>query len=95
MQFVLHCQAQTTPKARHTSAASAAFLRASSCCDVLPPVPVPGALPPSVRGGPPTLRGTEDVPVFGGGAESRVRPGCAKASGDDSLPQRLPIVVKS
>lgn len=31
--------------------------------------------------------------VGGGGAEARVRPGCAKGSGEDSLPQRFPIVL--
>lgn len=31
--------------------------------------------------------------VVGGGAEERVRPGWANASGDDSLPQRFPIFV--
>jgi len=56
-----------------TSAASAAFLLASSFCEsVCAPV-----APPSVRGGPPTFRGTGAV-VWGGGAEERVRPGCAK-----------------
>lgn len=50
-------------------------------------------LPPNVRAGPPTLRGREDVGLEGGGAAPRVRPGCEKASEDDSLPQRLPMVM--
>jgi hypothetical protein len=76
-----------------TSAASAAALRASSAL----------AVPPTVRGGPPTLvglglgwgmgacRGTDEVPFWGGGAEERVRPGVEKWEGDEGLPQRLPI----
>jgi hypothetical protein len=74
-----------------TSAASAAFLLASSFCesDCAPE----DAAPPSVRGGPPTFRGTEEVfALFGAGAESRVRPGWENGSGDDSLPHKLPIV---
>jgi hypothetical protein len=47
-------------------------------------------LEPSVRGGPPTFLGMDDV-LFGGGAEDKVLPGCEKAS-VDSLPQQLPIV---
>lgn len=31
--------------------------------------------------------------LLGGGAEERVRPGWAKGSGEDSLPQILPMVV--
>ena len=50
---------------------------------------------PSVLGGPPTFRGTEEVFVLeAGGAEESVRPGCANGSGEDSLPQRFPIVKK-
>ena len=30
--------------------------------------------------------------LLGAGAEERVRPGWAKGSGDDSLPQRFPMV---
>ncbi len=38
--------------------------------------------------------GTEDILEFdGGGAEPTVRPGWEKGSGEDSLPQRLPIFV--
>jgi hypothetical protein len=48
-------------------------------------------LEPSARGGPPTLAGIEEVLLVGGGAEESVRPGCEKGSGEDSLPQRLPI----
>lgn len=56
-----------------------------------PVVPPP---PPSVRGGPPTTRllagmGAEDRCC---GAESRLLPVPAKASGFDSLPQRAPMV---
>ncbi len=58
-----------------TSAASAAFLLASSCC-ALPPVFPADEFDPSVLGGPPTFLGTEDVLLLpGGGAEERVRPG--------------------
>jgi hypothetical protein len=58
-----------------TSAASAAFLLASSCC-ALPPAFPADEFDPSVRGGPPTFFGTADVLVLlGGGAEERVRPG--------------------
>jgi hypothetical protein len=60
---------------RLTTAASAAFLRASSCC-ALPPAVVADELDPSVLGGPPTFLGTADVLVLlGGGAEESVRPG--------------------
>ena len=77
-----------------TSAASAAFLLASSCALLLCGT---GEAEPSVRGGPPTTTflGTDEVGfvvVFCGAAEERVRPGWEKASGEDSLPQRLPIV---
>jgi hypothetical protein len=58
-----------------TSAASAAFLLAFSCC-ALPPAFVGDEFVPSVLGGPPTFLGTEEVLVLlGGGAEERVRPG--------------------
>jgi len=82
-----------------TSAACAAFLRASSGPEGAPkPPPLP--LLPSFRGGPPTLlaevvvaaeaeAGTEAV-VGTEGMSPRRRPGCAKAS--DSLPQKLPIL---
>jgi hypothetical protein len=82
-----------------TSAACAAFLRASSGPEGVPkPPPLP--LLPSFRGGPPTLlaedvvaveaeAGTEAVVGTEGMSPSR-RPGCAKAS--DSLPQKLPIL---
>lgn len=57
----------------HTSAASAAFLRASFAS------PLVGEDPPRVRGGPPTFLGTLEVGFgFGGdvGAEEEsVRPG--------------------
>jgi hypothetical protein len=71
-----------------TSAASAAFLRASSSDEVFA-----FEVPPSVLGGPPTFlcAGTEEV-VFVGGAEERVRPGWEKGSFEDSLLQRAPIL---
>jgi len=48
---------------------------------------------PSVLAGPPTLLGIVEVLfVFGAGAEERVLPGCAKGSGEDSLPQRFPMM---
>lgn len=53
-----------------TSAASAAFLRASLAS---PELASPAL--PSVRGGPPTFWGTRDVFGPGGGAEPRRRPG--------------------
>jgi len=70
------------------SAASAAFLPASSSDDVFA-----FELPPSVLGGPPTFlcAGMGEV-VWGAGAEERVRPGWEKGSFEDSLPQRAPIV---
>lgn len=74
-----------------TSAASAAFLLASSCA----PPDALSVLPPSVRAGPPTFRGTLDlgaeVVVEGGGAEERVRPGWLKGEGSEVL-QQLPIL---
>jgi len=57
-----------------TSAASAAFLLASSCC-ALPPTFEGDEFDPSVLGGPPTFLGTEEVLLLDGGAEERVRPG--------------------
>ncbi len=67
-----------TPKVRLqlTSAASAAFLLASSCC-ALPSAFDGDEFEPSVLGGPPTFLGTEEVLLLlpGGGAEERVRPG--------------------
>jgi hypothetical protein len=79
-----------------TSAASAIFLLFSACSSAVPAAaaPLPGDDPPSVLAGPPTLRaagGSEDVCLGGGGAEARVRPGCAKGSEVDLL-QRAPIV---
>jgi len=72
------------------SAASAAFLLASACCASVCGAGV-GELEPSLWAGPPTVRGREEV-VLGGGAEERIRPGCEKGSGEDSFPQRLPIL---
>jgi hypothetical protein len=74
-----------------TSAASAAFLRASSCADALWGLVV--GLDPSVRGGPPTFLGRAEVlfPVDAGADES-VRPGVANGS-DDSLPQQFPMTT--
>lgn len=82
-----------------TSAASAAFLLASSCALPFPLAPL-GPLP-SVRAGPPTLRGTLDlgavVPLGGfgfGGAEERTRPGWLKGEGSGSeVLQQFPILV--
>lgn len=73
-----------------TTAASAAFLPASSSDDVFA-----FELPPRVLGGPPTVfcAGIEEV-VLGAGAEERVRPGWENGSLEDSLPQRAPIVYK-
>jgi len=57
-----------------TSAASAAFLLASSCA--LPPASAAEELDPRVLGGPPTFLGIEEVLLLlGGGAEPTVRPG--------------------
>jgi hypothetical protein len=75
----------------HTSAASAAFLRASLASSLL------GEDPPRVRGGPPTFLGTLEVRFWfaadGGAAEERVRPGWAKGSvGLEELLQQLPMV---
>jgi len=71
-----------------TSAASAAFLPASSSDEVFA-----FELPPSVLGGPPTfLCARAEEVIFGGGAEETVRPGWEKGSFEDSLPQRAPIV---
>ena len=73
-----------------TSAASAAFLLASSCCAEVCGVEV---LDPRVLAGPPTFLGIVEVLfVFGAGADERVLPGCAKGSGEDSLPQRFPMM---
>jgi hypothetical protein len=48
---------------------------------------------PRVRGGPPTFLGSGAVALgLESGAEERVRPGCAKASEEDSFPQQLPMV---
>lgn len=98
---------QAINHSKRTSAASAAFLLASAAAPApAPAIPSPApepfppvVLPPSVRGGPPTLRaceGTLDV-VFGGGAESRVRPGWEKASSlaAEDLPQMLPMISAS
>jgi hypothetical protein len=79
-------------RGQRTSAASAARLRASSvlflCADEESSLPPP---PPNVRGGPPTLAGTEAL-CGCGGADPRTRPGCEKASGSD-LPHMLPILL--
>ena len=74
-----------------TSAASAALLRASpGSTDESPPAgswpPLP---PPSVRGGPPTFLGTDEV-VLGAGEEPRTRPG-GEGFGS-ALPQMLPML---
>lgn len=59
-----------------TSAASAAFFRASlGSLELLTALPTSLPAPPSVRGGPPTFGGTRDVFGPGGGAEPRGRPG--------------------
>lgn len=77
---------------RRASAASAAFLLASSCAFDPPPLEPE----PTVRGGPPTVRGTLDFGAAGGGlgfggAEESVRPGWSKGEGSELLKQ-LPIL---
>lgn len=74
-------------KSRHTSAAAAAFLRASSGVELS----FAAAGPPRVRGGPPTLTvlGTEEVPACGAAAPTG-RPTPAKLS--LSLLQSPPII---
>lgn len=71
-----------------TSAASAAFLRASS---VSPEASAAEPLP-KVLGGPPTFVGTGAVPAAGAGAEPKTLPGCEKASGS-VFPQMLPMAA--
>lgn len=71
-----------------TSAASAAFLRASSWS----PAVSPAMLPPKVRGGPPTVLGIGAVLGASGGADPRTRPGWEKAS-DSDFPQQLPMAL--
>jgi hypothetical protein len=73
-----------------TSAASAAFLLASSSCDALWGAVV---VEPSFRGGPPTLLGTEeDWFCIEGLLAGRGRAFSVVGSGAASLPQRLPMV---
>lgn len=84
---------------KHTSAAAAAFLLASSCAELVDGEPWDegsGDAEPRVRAGPPTTVFLGSVEILGvvlAGAEERVRPGWEKTSGEDSLPQRLPMVV--
>lgn len=72
-----------------TSAAAAAFLRASSGASPACPL---GDPPPRVRGGPPTLTVLgADAVLAGAGAEPTGRPWPAKLS-DEALLQRLPML---